>query len=79
MKKFETFDVWLSAYLQLTYHSPELHLRNHKVTFAFPLSDELYKFITEFNSNVDVPIADYVSTVKTLRGQMLSMRNNMGR
>ncbi len=79
MEKFETYDVWLSAYLQLTYHSPELHLRNHKVTFVFPHSEKLYKFLADFNSNINVPIADYVSTVKTLRGQMLSMRNNMDR
>ncbi len=58
MEKFETYDVWLSAYLQLTYHSPELHLRNQKVTFVFPLADELYVFLTEFNRNADVPVAD---------------------
>jgi hypothetical protein len=75
MKNFETYDVWLSAFLQLLYKSPELHLKNKRVTFVFPLSEKLHKIVTDYNCNIDVPIADYVSTVKTLRGQMLSMRN----
>ncbi len=73
-KKFKTFDVWLSAYLQVYYTSPELQLINSKVVFSFPHSDDLYKFLANYNGNVNVPIADYVATVKTLRGQMLSMR-----
>jgi len=75
VKKFETYDVWLSAFIKLLYQSPELHLMNNRVTFVFPLSEELFKIVTDYNCNIDVPIADYVSTVKTLRGQMLSMRN----
>ncbi len=78
MKNFETYDVWLSAYLQLSYRPPQLHLKNQKVVFVFQQSDILYKLLTDFYSNVDVPISDYVSTVKTLRGQMLGMRNNAG-
>ena len=74
LRLFNTYDVWLSAYLQIYYQSPSLKIVNGKVVFTFPVSNDLYKFISEFNGNAAAPISDYVDTVKTLRGQMLSMK-----
>ncbi len=73
---FETMDIYLSAFLSLSGLQPALKLNQGKVIFSFPSSNDLYTVMTNFNSNVNVPVTDFVTTVKTLRGQMLTMRNN---
>ena len=75
-KNFTTLDIYLSAFLTLFGIHPELKLNNGKVIFSFPANEDLYKLMLNFNSNVNVPVTDFVTTVKTLRGQMLSMRNS---
>ena len=72
--KFETMDLYLSAFLSLSGQPPRLKINHGKVIFSFPASNDIYKLMTNFNSNVNVPVTDFVTTVKTLRGQMLSMR-----
>ncbi len=76
---FETMDIYLSAFLSLFGIQPELKLNNGKVIFSFSASDDLYKLMMNFNSNVRVPVTDFVTMVKTLRGQMLSMRDERRR
>lgn len=73
-KIFSTLDIYLSAFLILHDVQPELKTTNGRVTFNFKASDDLYKWSLAYNSNEPVPVADYVTTVKTLRGQMLTMR-----
>ncbi len=73
-KNFQTMDIWLSSFLSLYGTPPKLEVINGRVIFTFPVSDDLYKLMTNYNSNVDIPVADFVTTVKTLRGQMLTMR-----
>ena len=76
-KTFQTLNLYLSSFLQLCGISPRLELNNGKVVFVFPVSDELYKLITDYNSNQPIAITDFVTTVKMLRGQMLSMRGQI--
>ena len=71
---FTTMDIYLSAFLSLSGVQPELQLNQSKVIFAFPANDDLYKLMMNYNSNVSVPVTDFVTLVKTLRGQMLTMR-----
>jgi Domain of unknown function (DUF5659) len=71
---FTTLDIYHAAFLSLNRIPPTLELRNGRVVFTFPASDKLYKLTMNFNSNVNVPVADFVTMIKTLRGQMLSMR-----
>jgi hypothetical protein len=71
---FTTLDIYHAAFLSLNRIPPTLELRNGRVVFIFPACDELYKLTMNFNSNVNVPVADFVTMIKTLRGQMLSMR-----
>jgi hypothetical protein len=73
-KTFETLDIWLSAFLSLHGVPPKLEVRNGKVIFSFPASDDLYRLMANYNSNVNVPVTDFVTAVKALRGQMLTMR-----
>jgi hypothetical protein len=71
---FTTLDIYLASFLALNKIPPMLELNNGRVVFTFPATDQLYKLTTNFNSNVTVPVADFVTMVKTLRGQMLTMR-----
>lgn len=71
---FTTLDIYLASFLALNKIPPMLELKNGRVVFAFPATDNLYKLTMDFNSNVNVPVADFVTMIKTLRGQMLTMR-----
>ena len=78
-KTFQTLDIWLASFLSLCGIQPNLEINNGKVVFTFPVSDDLYKLMVNFNSNVNVPVTDYITSTKALRGQMLTMRNNKER
>ena len=73
-QRFETLDVWLAAYLQLYYQPPEFEVKSGRVVFVFPITDDLYRTIADFNGNVKTPIGSYINIVKNLRGQMFSAR-----
>ena len=73
-KTFTTLDLYLSAFLSLSGIHPFLELKNSRVTFAFPATDDLYQLMTNFNDNVSVPVAEFVTAIKSLRGQMLTLR-----
>lgn len=73
-KTLSTLDLYLSSFLSLHGIIPELRITNGKVTFNFPITDDLYRLANSYNSNEPVPVADFVTAVKTLRGQMLTMR-----
>lgn len=73
-KTFQTLDLYISAYLTLCGIHPELQVTNGRVIFVFPQNDDLYRLLSNYNSNVNVPVADFVTIVKMLRGQLLTMR-----
>jgi len=73
-KIFETLDIYLSSYLALNKIQPKLEVQNGRVTFNFIVNDELYRLTALYNSNEPVPVADFVTQVKSLRGQMITMR-----
>jgi hypothetical protein len=74
---FTTLDIYLAAFLSLNRIPPTLELRNGRVVFTFSATDDLYKLTMNFNSNVNVPVADFVTIIKTLRGLMpISPRQN---
>lgn len=73
-KTFQTLDIYLASYFFLCGFNPSLQLNNGKVVFVFPASDDILQLATNFNSDVNVPVSSFVTLVKTLRGQMLTMR-----
>ena len=73
-RKLSTLDLYLAAYLSLHGITPALEVKNRRVTFNFIVTDELYRKALDFNSNDLIGVADFVTAVKTLRGQMLTMR-----
>ena len=73
-KVLSLFDIHLASWISSAWIEPLLENRNGKVLFLFEASDNLYRLINQFNSNEPVPIGDYVTKLKTLRGKMLSAR-----
>jgi hypothetical protein len=71
---FSTLDIYLSSFLALHRIPPKLEVQNGRVTFNFLVNDDLYRLTTLYNLNEPVPVADFVTNVKALRGQMLTMR-----
>ena len=73
-KVFSTLDIYLASFLSLHNLEPILEDRNGKIIFIFIASDDLYQLINQFNSNEFVPVNDFITRVKTLRGKMLTAR-----
>lgn len=75
-KIFATLDLYLASFLFLHGIQPNLQLQGTRVVFAFAVTDELYRLSGSFNANVSIPVTDFVQAVKTLRSQMITLRNN---
>lgn len=73
-KELELIDLYIAAFLMLHGVQPRLILKNGKVIFVFDASDEVYRLMTIYNSNEDVPCLDMITAIKTLRGQMLTLK-----
>jgi len=78
-RKFSTLDINLTAWLSLNGIEPTLENRNGKVVFLFETNEKLYRSINAYNSNELVPVNDFVTRLKTLRGKMLSERDKHGK
>ena len=74
LKNFTTLDLYLSAFLSLSGIPPLLESKNGRVIFSFPAREDLYQLMANYNGNVSVPVAEFVTAIKALRGQMLTMR-----
>ncbi len=72
--RFTTADINLSSFLVLSEEPVTLDVNHGKVIFSFPVSDRLYKLLEAYNSNCLVPVGDFVTRLKILRGQMLTLR-----
>jgi hypothetical protein len=74
---FTTLDIYLTGFLTLHGISPKLEIKNARVVFTFEANDQLYRLMNLFNSNINVPVADFVTIVKTLRGKMLTVKEGI--
>ena len=73
-QNLETLDINLAAYCALRGLPPELVLVNGRILFRFPAGQMFYQLSSEFNSNDLVPILEFVTSLKTLRGKMISAK-----
>lgn len=73
-KKFTTLDINSAAFIEFKGIPAELENQNGRVIFSFPISDRLYELASAFASNAPVPVADFVTALKSLRGRMLAAR-----
>ena len=76
-RTIDLLDIYVSSFLSLHGVEPKLETRNGKVVFTFEANDHVYELMNLFNGNVNVPVADFVTTVKTLRGKMLTAKEGI--
>lgn len=74
---FSTLDIYLASFLSLHDFEPVLEIRNNKVVFLFEAGSDLYRLLSLYNSNSQVPVADFVTTAKVLRGKMLTLKEQI--
>lgn len=67
-------DIYIVAFLVIHNLEPKLELRNGKVFFLYEATEQIYRLMNDFNSDVKVPITSYVSAVKTLRARMFGAK-----
>jgi hypothetical protein len=75
-EKVPIMDIYLAGYLTMQGIPPELTLQGTRVCFEFPATKEVYKHAKDYNDNPDVPILNFVATVRRLRAQMLAGRGD---
>jgi hypothetical protein len=73
-KTFQTLDLYLASFLAFHGIPPSFETITGKVVFVFPCNDDLYRLIAKFSADDPVPCNSFATTVKMLRGRMLSMR-----
>jgi hypothetical protein len=76
-KVLNLLDIHVSSFLSLHGIEPVLEHRSGKVIFTFPATDEVYRLMNRFNSDEAVPVASFVTTLKTLRGKMLTAKESI--
>lgn len=67
--RFTTSDIHLAAFIELNGLEPTLEKHGQRVVFTFPGS-AAFHLANQFNDNTSAPIADFVETLKALRGRM---------
>ncbi len=75
-KIINLLDIYLSSFLSLHGIEPRLEAKGGKVVFTFPATDRVYGLMNLFNQNSEVGVADFATSVKTLRGKMLTAKDN---
>lgn len=71
---YKTLDLYMSAFLLLCGINPDLEVNNGKVLFSFPATENFYRLVSYYNMNADVKVIDFVTAVRTLRSQMLTLK-----
>lgn len=75
----KTLDLYLASFIKMHGIHPELTINNGKVYFSFPSIEHITRLNDDFIMNKPVPVADYVTMVKTLRSQMLTLKDSGAR
>lgn len=68
-------DIYAAAYGD--YKGIPIHYdkQNRRVIFLLPDTPETYQVLAEFNKNPVLPILDYLTHLRKLRAQMISLRD----
>ena len=68
------YDIHVGAFLELNGIVAELKKEGTRVVFCFPDSVTTHNAIELYYANPEIQIVDFVSHLRRLRAQMLSMR-----
>jgi hypothetical protein len=68
-------DLYIAAFLILYKLEPKLEMKNGRVFFIFEGSEQVYRLMNEFNSDVEIPVSSYVAAIKSLRARMFGVKS----
>lgn len=72
---FTTTDLYLASAVSILLQiQPKFKVENNMVLFTFPVSDDLYRAMTAYNSGVSLNAFEFAQTIKKLRGEMYMAR-----
>jgi len=72
---FEIHDVYLTSFLEMSGIEVDFRVApTGRVVFLLPGKEGVRDLISEFNSNPQVPLLDYVQSLRKIRARMISMR-----
>jgi len=72
----ETHDVYIAAYLDHKSIAVDFRLApTGRVVFLLPVKKEVHELIAEFNTNPQVPLLDYIQSLRKIRARMIAMRS----
>lgn len=78
IKIFETADLYLASAICIFLNTaPNYRVENNRTFFTFPISDDLYKAMNNYNGGVQVNIYEYTQMIKRLRAEMLMRRGGV--
>ncbi len=76
-KVYSTLDVYVSSWIYLSTGTyPELRIHKGKVSFNFPLSDQLINSISEYNSGKKIEALKFSVTIKNFKSQIFQIKEN---
>jgi len=71
-RNFETADLYLSSALSILLKmQPSYRVENGRTLFIFPISDEFYKAMADYNKGIPLNVFEYGQVLKRLRAEML--------
>lgn len=73
--KIPIMDIYTASWLYLHGNIPELDLRGTRVIFLFPSDENFYRLMDSYNNNSPVFVLDFIKALRTLRSQMLNIRD----
>ena len=75
-KLFETTDLYLVAAISIFSNTtPEFKFVNHKVIFAFPADDDIYRAVAQFNSGDLINVFEFTQRIKRFRAEMFTLKS----
>lgn len=75
MNKLLAFhDIYSVAYADFKGVPVEMRKDGNRVVFLLPDDPGTYRALGEFNNNPTLPVLDFVTHLKKIRSQMISMR-----
>lgn len=70
------YDLYQTAFLSLNGVPVDYERQGTRVVFLVPGTPEVYQLLSEYNNSPRISLLDYVSSLRRIRGQMLSIRDN---
>ncbi len=75
-KVYSTLDVYVSSWIYLTTGTyPELKSHNGKVSFNFPLTEQVINSLRDYNSGEKIEALKFSLTIKNLKTQIFQLKD----